>query len=64
MASVDDTDVVLKLLLVLRPEEATRWLTSPNPNLDGRTPDATIQAGGKKQVLELVNGLTTSLAKD
>ena len=33
MACVDDTDVVLKLLMIMPPEDATKWLTSPHPAL-------------------------------
>ena len=57
MTKVDDGEVIAHLLLHMPLPEAARWLTSPNEELNGATPEETIEAGHKDDVLRLIAGL-------
>jgi uncharacterized protein (DUF2384 family) len=42
------------------PEEAIRWLETPNEELDGRTPHEAIAAGESERVTLVLDGLNRS----
>lgn len=39
------------------PEEVDQWLNLPHPQLGGRTPSSVIAAGGKGEVMAIINRL-------
>jgi uncharacterized protein (DUF2384 family) len=45
-----------------QPEDAIRWLESPNTDLDGRTPREAIASGETERVTLVLDGLNRSSA--
>jgi antitoxin Xre/MbcA/ParS-like protein len=46
-------EIISNLVRVLNPEGFARWLETPIPRLDGRTPLAALFEGDEDQVLDL-----------
>lgn len=50
----DNFDIVVHLLHLKGVEAAARWLTTPNPDLGGLTPDDALTSGRRADVARLV----------
>ena len=57
MGSVDDTEVLARLLIFLPLDDAARWLSSPQVELGGRIPDELMGEGRKVEVHRAIDAL-------
>jgi hypothetical protein len=53
-SSIDNSDIVVRLLRLKSLEEAATWLSAPHPELDGLTPEDALDRGRRVDVERLI----------
>lgn len=58
-SSIDNSDLVVRLLRLKTLEEAAAWMSAPHPELDGLTPEDALDRGGRADVERLIAMIET-----